>query len=142
MGHNGLAKVVESVHRHVNGIKKDDIFSMIDWLESSPLNSVQMYGPELTCVSLEHLMIPKNDSKDEFESLVYEAKFRNNEKPVHVSYHVGNAEGKGLIVVAPSLEGGKARTVTITLHAEEIAKLCEDPVIMAMEPTMILSGKR
>ncbi|KAI3821284.1 hypothetical protein L1987_08848 [Smallanthus sonchifolius] len=149
IGDNGLAEAVESVHHHVNGMKKDDIFSLIDWIESSREGldgvypkAVQMYGPELTCVSLEHLVIPKHDSKDELESLVYEAKFRNNEKPVHVSYHVGKAEGAGLIIVAPSPEGGLARMVTVTLQAAEAVKLCEDPVIMGMVPTMIVSGGR
>ncbi|PWA50302.1 HXXXD-type acyl-transferase family protein [Artemisia annua] len=148
-GDNGLVEAVELVHHHVNAIKKDDIVSMINWLESSHKGmdgaypeAVQMYGPDLTCVSLEHLMIPKTDSKDEIESLVYDAKFRNNEKPVHVSYRVGKVEGEGLIIIAPSAEGGVARTVTVTLPAEEMAKLCEDPVIMEMEPIMILSGKR
>ncbi|KVH99522.1 protein ECERIFERUM 2-like [Cynara cardunculus var. scolymus] len=148
-GDSGLAEAVESVHRHVTGIKKDDILSTVDWLETcrNELNGmypkpVQMYGPSLTCVSLEHLMIPKDEPKGEFESLVYEAKFRNNEKPVHVSYHVGKVEGEGLIVVGPSAEGGVARTVTVTLPAEEIGKLCRDPVIIEMEPAMILSGRR
>ncbi|KAI3672912.1 hypothetical protein L6452_39014 [Arctium lappa] len=148
-GDNRLAEAVEAVHRHVIGIKKDDILSTVDWLETSrkELNGVyprpvQMYGPDLTCVSLEHLMIPKDGSKDEFESLVYEAKFRNDEKPVHVSYHVGKVEGEGLIVVGPSPEGGVGRTVTVTLPAEEIGKLCKDPVIMEMEPIVVLSGRR
>lgn len=142
---DGLAEAVEAVHHHVKGIKKEDIFSTVDWLEGSNgvyPPAVQMYGPELTCVSLEHLMIPKEESKDELESLDYEAKFRNNEKPIHVSYHVRNAEGQGLIVVAPSPEGGAARTVTVTLPVEEMGKLCEDPVIRELEPTMIVSGRR
>lgn len=145
MGDNGLVEAVECVHHHVNGIKKDDIYSMIDWVENARegLNgvypkAVQMYGPELTSVNLEHLINPK----DEVGSLVYEAKFRNNEKPMHVSYHVGKAEGAGLIVVAPSLEGGLARTVTVTLPEVELVKLCEDPVIMEMVPTMVVSGRR
>ncbi|KAL4566182.1 hypothetical protein LXL04_030292 [Taraxacum kok-saghyz] len=149
MGDDGLPEVVEAVHRHVKGIRKEDIFSMIDWLEDcrKGLNggyppATQMYGPELTFVSLEHLMIPKEESKDELEALDYEAKFRNNEKPVHVSYHVRKAQGQGLIVVAPSPEGGAARTVTVTLPVEEIGKLCEDPVIREMEATVILSGRR
>ncbi|KAJ9566802.1 hypothetical protein OSB04_002768 [Centaurea solstitialis] len=144
-GDNGLAEAVASVHRHVIGITKDDVLSTVDWVEASrkELNgvfpkAVQMYGPDLTCVSLEHLMVPD----DEFGSIIYEAKFRNNEKPVHVSYHVGKVEGEGLIVVGPSPEGGAGRSVTVTLPVEEIGKLCEDPVIMEMEPIMILSGGR
>lgn len=146
---DGLPEAVEAVHRHVKGIKKEDIFSMIDWMENCRKGSnggyppaIQMYGPELTFVSLEHLMIPKEESTDELEALDYEAKFRNNEKPVHVSYHVRKAEGQGLIIVAPSPEGGAARTVTVTLPVEEIGKLCEDPVIREMEATMIVSGRR
>ncbi|GKC85843.1 eceriferum 2-like protein, partial [Tanacetum coccineum] len=148
VGDIGLAEAVELVHHQVNAIKKDEIASMINWLESSHKGmdgvypeAVQMYGPELTFVSLEHLMTPKDDSQDDIESLIYDARFRNNEKPVHVSYHVGKAEGEGLIVISPSPEGGVARTVTVTLPAEEIVKLCQDSVIMEMEPTMIVSGK-
>nr|GEV55575.1 protein eceriferum 26-like [Tanacetum cinerariifolium] len=121
---------------------------MINWLESSHKGmdgvypeAVQMYRPELTFVSLEHLMTPKDDSQDDIESLIYDAKFRNDEKPVHVSYHVGKAGGEGLIVIAPSPEGGVVRTVTVTLPTEEIVKLCQDSMIMEMKPTMIVSGK-
>ncbi|KAD1280645.1 hypothetical protein E3N88_43063 [Mikania micrantha] len=144
-GDNGIAEAVKCLHGHLIGIKKDDIFSMVDLLKSSREepdgvypNPVQMYGPELTCVNLDHLM----SSKDELESLVYEAKFRNNEKPVHMSCHVGKADGAGLIIVASSPEGGLARTVTVTLPVVEVEKLCEDPVIMGMAPTMIVSGRR
>ncbi|KAK9291405.1 hypothetical protein L1049_019352 [Liquidambar formosana] len=68
-----------------------------------------MYGPELTCVSMEHMIIspaPKENSTH--RSLTYAAMFEKDEKPVHVSYHVGNVEGEGLIMVMPSPEEGMA----------------------------------
>nr|GEU54584.1 protein eceriferum 26-like [Tanacetum cinerariifolium] len=122
--------------------------NMINWLESSHKGmdgvyqeALQMYRPKLTFVSLEHLMTTKDDSQDDIESLIYDARFRNNKKPLHVSYRVGKAMGEGLIVIAPSPEGGVARTMTVTLPTEEIVKLCQDSVIMEMEPTMIMSDK-
>ena len=64
----------------------------------------------------------------------------NNEKPAHVSCHVGNVEGEGLIVVMPSSEGGFARTVMVMLPEEELAGLCEDQAILQRQPTMLLTG--
>ena len=75
-------------------------------------------------------------------SLIYAATFDKEEKPVHVSCHVGNVEGEGLIVVMPSMEEGLARTVLVTLPEKELAELCEDQAILRLEPTMLLSGKR
>ena len=46
-----------------------------------------MYGTELTCVCMEHLVF-----EEENESLLYAAMFGNNEKPVHVSCRVGNVD--------------------------------------------------
>ncbi|CAH1416185.1 unnamed protein product [Lactuca virosa] len=60
-------------------------------------------GSELTFVSLENL-IPKEECKNELEARDYEAKFRNNEKPLHVSYLVRKEEFQGLIVIV--MHGG------------------------------------
>ncbi|KAI8555944.1 hypothetical protein RHMOL_Rhmol05G0215000 [Rhododendron molle] len=73
------------------------------------------------------------------ESLMYEAMFGKDEKPVHVSYHVGNVEGEGLITVMPSPEGGLGRTVTVTLPVDQIAKLCEDEAVLDLDPTMLMN---
>ncbi|KAM7273329.1 hypothetical protein ACFE04_027993 [Oxalis oulophora] len=125
-----LASVVGFVHHHVSGIKEEEILSAIDWFESQKSESgkygppFRMYGPELTCVSMEH-----------DQSFMYGAVFEDDVKPAHVSYRIGNLEGEGLIMVMPSSEGGFARTVTVTLPEEEIAKLCNDQAIMQLEPT-------
>ncbi|GFY90689.1 hypothetical protein Acr_07g0008860 [Actinidia rufa] len=61
--------------------------------------------------------------------LMYEDMFKKDERPVHVSCHVGNLEGEGLITVMPSPEGGLGQTMMVMLPEEEIDKLCEDGAI-------------
>ncbi|CBI34184.3 unnamed protein product, partial [Vitis vinifera] len=88
--------------------------------------SLLMYGPELTCVSMEHMVIPRG----------YAGMFKDA-KPVHIACHVGNVEGEGLIMVLPSHEEGLARTVMVTLPEEQMAKLCKDQAILRLEPTVV-----
>ncbi|WRX22888.1 hypothetical protein QQP08_015375 [Theobroma cacao] len=134
-----LGHVAEAVHGHIAGIKEEEILSVVDWLESRKgeggkyAQPFRMYGPELTCVSMEHMI--NGD-----QSLMYATMFEDNVRPAHVACHVGNVEGEGLIMVMPSPEGALARTVMVTLPEEEIAKLCEDEAILRLEPTMLLSG--
>ncbi|KAM7486489.1 hypothetical protein LguiA_002498 [Lonicera macranthoides] len=132
----GLGDVVRVINNGIASFEEDEFFSAIDWLESRKGESgrypppFQMYGPELTCISME------------CESLVYSASFKKDEKPVLVSCHVGNVEGEGLILVMPSPEGGLSRTVAVTLPEEEIGKLCADKFIADLEPVMIMTGRR
>lgn len=132
----GLGDVVRVINSGMVCFEEDEFFSAIDWLESRKGESgrypppFQMYGPELTCISME------------FESLMYSANFKKDEKPVHVSCHVRNVEGEGLILVMPSPEGGLSRTVVVTLPEEEIDRLCVDQIIADLEPDMILTGRR
>lgn len=91
-----------------------------------------MYGPELTCVSMEHMIV-------EDQSVMCLQIFDSG-KPVHVSCHVGNVEGEGLILVMPSAEGF-AQTVMVTLPEEEISKLCKDQAILCLEPEVLFCGK-
>ncbi|OMO96377.1 Transferase [Corchorus olitorius] len=134
-----LANMADAVHDNVAGIKEEEILSMVDWFESRKGEEgkyappFRMYGPELTCVNMEHMI--NGD-----ESLIYAAMFEENMKPAHVACHVGNVEGEGLIMVMPSAEEGLARTVIVTLPEEEMVKLCEDEAILSLEPTMLLSG--
>ncbi|GLT95187.1 hypothetical protein SLE2022_128830 [Rubroshorea leprosula] len=132
----GLGHVAGLVHRHVAGLGEEDFLSVVNWLESQKgAPPFRMYGPELTCVSLEHMV---NGDK----SLMYSAAFESNAKPSHVSCHVGNFEGEGLIMVMPSPEEGLARTVMVTLPDQEgIAKLCEDQAILHLKPTMLFTGR-
>jgi hypothetical protein len=143
-----LGQVVKSVHRHLSGIEEEEFWRTIDWFESQKgeggkfAQPFRMYGPELTCISLEHMAVPVGVAgSPTTSSLIYASMFDKDNKPVHVSYNVGNVEGEGLIVVMPSSEEGLSRTVMVTLPDKELAELLEDQAIMRLEPTMLLSGK-
>lgn len=143
-----LGHVVQSVHSHVLGIEPEEFWTVIDWFEARKGEGgefappFRMYGPELTCISLEHMVVTSGVAgSPTTSSLIYAVTFDKDIKPVHVSYHVGNVEGEGLIVIMPSSEEGLSRTVMVTLPEKELAELCEDQAILRLEPTMLLSGK-
>ena len=149
IGQCELGHVVELVHKHVLGIKEEEFWSVMNWFEAQKGEGgkfappFRMYGPELTCISLEHMLVPsKVAGSPNSSSLMYAATFDKDAKPVHVSCHVGNVEGEGLIVVMPSMEEGLARTVMVTLPERELTELCEDQAILCLEPTMLFSGKK
>ncbi|KAJ8760686.1 hypothetical protein K2173_017691 [Erythroxylum novogranatense] len=136
MESNELGEVVDLMHQHISSVSKGQVRSAIDWLESQKEEGgkyaapFRMYGPYLTCVNMEQMITGH-------QSLLYAASFENNEKPVHVSCHVGNVEGEGLVLVTP-LEEGLARMVIVTLPMDELAKLCEDEGILRLEPKLLL----
>ncbi|XP_027353277.1 shikimate O-hydroxycinnamoyltransferase-like [Abrus precatorius] len=131
-----LGGIVSLVHKHLEGLREEEIWSNVEWLKSQELRSTNcMYGPELTCVCMEHLM----SEKDHDQSLLYAAMFNNKERPAHVSCRVGNVEGEGLIMVMPSSEGGLARTVMVMVAEEELAELRKDEAILQLEPTIFLA---
>ncbi|KAK6911414.1 LOW QUALITY PROTEIN: hypothetical protein RJ641_023507 [Dillenia turbinata] len=137
-----LGHVVGLLHSHVEGIEEEEFWSVIDWLDSQKEGKklappFRMYGPELTCVRMEHMNAPKESAS---QPLMYAVMFEKDERPVHVSYHVGNVE-EGLIKVMPSPEEGLGRTVMVILPEEQTAKLCEDHDILRLKPTMLLSGR-
>ena len=140
MDYGKLGHVVELVHCHVSGVGTEEVWHAVDWLESQKEEGgkhappFRMYGPELTCVSMEH-MITGN------KSLMSSPSFKSDEKPVHVACHFGNVVGEGLIVVLPSVEEDLARTVIVTLPEEEMPQLCEDQAIQRLQPTMLFSGR-
>lgn len=127
----GLGRLSELVHRHVAGLKADNFVAAIG---DGPHG--RMYGPHLTCINAEHLV------DETGEGLMYGAVFDQGGKPVHVSYHVGNVEGEGLILVMPSPEGGLGRVVTVVLPEEQMGSVCKDEGILELEPSMVLSGER
>ncbi|EXB93246.1 Hydroxycinnamoyl-Coenzyme A shikimate/quinate hydroxycinnamoyltransferase [Morus notabilis] len=135
----GLGHVVREVHCHVESIDEEWIRSSIDWLESRKGEGgkygppFRMYGPELTCIRMDHMIGPSGP-------LTYEAGFGEEAEPIHVSYHVRSVEGEGLILVMPSPEGGLARAVTVTLPEKELAELSKDEAILGLDPTFLLSG--
>lgn len=138
-----LGHVAGLLHCHVQRLAEEEgqIWSTMDWLESRKEKGgkyappFQMYGPELTCVSMEHTV---NGN----EPWMYATKFVRDAKPVHVSCNVGNAEGEGLMMVMPSNEGGQARNVMVMLPEREMAELCEDEAILSLNPTMLLGGSQ
>ncbi|KAL7204856.1 hypothetical protein ACSBR2_017881 [Camellia fascicularis] len=145
VNNGGLGEVVGIVHHHAAGLKEEEFWSDIDWFENRKGETgkyappFRMYGPELTCVSLEFEHMNYTCQKP----LMYEAMFEDDEKPVHVSYRVGNVEGEGLIVVMPSSssEEGLGRTVMVTLPEEQIDGLRADPAILDLKPTVLINGR-
>ena len=145
MDSDQLGGIVNEVHRHLAGLEEEEIWSSIEWFESQKESEGGkfrspscMYGPQLTCVCMEHMM-EHGKVEEADESLLYAAMFSNNEKPVHVSCHVENVGREGLIMVMPSSEGGFARTVTVMLPEEKLAELSKDQAILQLEPTTILA---
>nr|GMD46737.1 protein ECERIFERUM 26-like [Ipomoea batatas] len=136
-----LGHVAGLVHKHVTGIEEGEFWSSVDWFESQKGEKgkyaapFRMYGPELTCISMEHMSC-------EDESLMYSAMFREEERPVHVSYNVGNVGGKGLIMVMPSPGDRVGRTVMVSLPENQISILSQDEAIMELDPQMLISGRR
>ncbi|XP_043700514.1 hydroxycinnamoyltransferase-like [Telopea speciosissima] len=132
MDEGGLAYLTGLVHQHLSSLEEEELWSAIDWLESEReeggkyAQPFRMYGPELTCANMEHVF-------------AYAA-ILEGMKPLHVSYHVGNVEGEGLILVLPSPEEGLGRTVMVTLPEDQTNKLRKDPAILSLEPTMLVSG--
>lgn len=137
-----LSHVSKLVHQHVTSIE-DEPWSSKGWFGTCKDENgkheepFRMYGPILTCVSMEQMINPKTD-----ESLMYTAMFKKDEKPAFVSYHIGNVEGEGLVMVMPSPEGGSGRTVLVRLLDKYATMLHEDQAILALEPVVLTSGKK
>lgn len=142
-----LGYVAGAVHCHLSNLGEEEFWSAMELFESLKGEEgkygapFRMYGPKLTCVSMEH-MVDFPGSTRSTVNVPYGAVFDKDNSPVHVSYHVGNLEGEGLIMVMPSPEGGLARTVTVTLPVEELEQLCGYEAILSLNPTMLLSGTR
>lgn len=142
-----LSHVVGLVQQHVAGLNlEDEFWSSVDWFRSMKDEQqgklappFRMYGPELTCVNMDHMIAPVANL--ESQPLMYMTGFEKGQKPVHVSYQVGNSEGEGLILVMPSPEGGLATRVAVMLPEEEMEGLMEDKAILSLEPTLLLSGR-
>lgn len=132
MERGGWEYMTQMIHNHLSAKDEDEYWSFIDWLESKKdedgkcAEPFVMYGSELACVNMED--VPAF------------AVVLDNMTPSHVSYHIGNVVGEGLILVLPSPEEGLGRTVMVTLPQDEIIKLCRDPKILELEPTMLVSG--
>lgn len=144
-----LGYVAGAVHCHVSNQGEEEFWSAMELFESRKGEEdkygapFRMYGPKLTCVSMEHMVdFPGSTRSTVNVPLMYAAVFDKDNRPVHVSYHIGNLEGEGLIMVMPSPEGGLARMVSVTLPEEELEQLCGDEAILSLNPIMLLSGTR
>ncbi|CAO2837070.1 unnamed protein product [Amaranthus hypochondriacus] len=146
IGGGDIGQLAELVHRHVTGVKEEEFWSAVDWLSSRKddqgkfLPPFRMYGPELTCVNMESMIAPIGTHNSESQPLMYGVEFVKDQKPAHVSYHVENAEGEGLILVMPSPEEGLSRRVTVTLPEKEMENLLQDKIVLSLDPTLLLSG--
>lgn len=149
MEKGGPSYLTSLIHDHLSNLHERDFCSAIRWFESKKEDglkyppSFRMYGPELTFVNMEHMIMKPGPSWSSqsatCHSLIYAATFQNDERPVHVSYCVGNVDGEGLILVLPSPEEGLGRTVTVTLPEDLTRRLCKDPNILRLEPQMLLT---
>nr|QSQ68615.1 hypothetical protein PY_026914 [Puya raimondii] len=128
----GWAHAAAELDRHVAALEEGrDVWAHAQWLRARPRDApFQMYGPELTCVALDH--VP-----------VYAAEFEPRVAPAHAALRIGGAEGEGLIVVAPAPPeaGDAARTVTVTLPSELTAQICRDDHILRYGPTIMFGPK-
>ncbi|KAI3937300.1 hypothetical protein MKW98_001871 [Papaver atlanticum] len=132
---SGSEYLTKIVHEHcLSSHTEEEFWSAIDWFESQKDDSgkfsapFSMYGPELTSLNLEHMF-------------AYGAAL-DDKKPLHVSYHIGNLESEGLILVVPSQEEGLGRTVMVTLPEDQIANVCQNEDILRLEPIMLVSGRQ
>lgn len=117
---SGLPAVAAALDRHVAGVPEEELWRAVEWLDARQQEGerpFQMYGPELTCVALDHVPM-------------YGAEFEAGTAPARVSCRVGGAAGEGLVVVLPAAEGGDARDVVVTLPAEVTARVCGDEEVL------------
>lgn len=119
------------------GLEEEEYWSAIEWLAArragrAVAGAFQMYGPELTCVKLDHVM-------------AYGAEMEEAVGPAHVSCWIGGAEGDGIITVLPAgaavAEEEESRTVEVVLPAEVAEKVFKDEQILLHGPSVIFSGR-
>ncbi|XP_020590847.1 protein ECERIFERUM 26-like [Phalaenopsis equestris] len=128
---SGLSSVANSIEKHVAGLEEEEYWSAIEWLaerQAGGCGAFQMYGPELTCVKLDHVM-------------AYAAEMEEGVGPAHLSCWIEGAEGDGVITVLPAAENGEARTVEVVLPAEVAEKVFKDEQILLRGPNVIFSGR-
>ncbi|MQL95211.1 hypothetical protein Taro_027876 [Colocasia esculenta] len=144
-GADAWASAAGALRAHAAGLVEEEFWSAVEWVESRRdaatgafAPAFQMYGPDLTCASLDHLFS-------------YGAAFGKDAaapgeagagRPAHVAYHVGGAEGEGLILVLPGPpeEGGATgRTVMVTLPQDQTDRIRRDEVILNLGATPLFA---
>ncbi|GJN23348.1 hypothetical protein PR202_gb10990 [Eleusine coracana subsp. coracana] len=127
----GLAAAAAAVDRHVAGAKEDELWAALEWLHARQQRGdepFQMYGPELTCLALDHVPL-------------YGAEFELGAPPARVASRVGGAHGEGLVVVLSAAEGGEARDVLVTLPVETTARVCRDEEVLRYGAKVVFGPK-
>jgi len=132
---SGLPAVAAALDAHVAFVPEEDLWRAVEWLharqqqqEGGATGPFQMYGPELTCVALDHVPM-------------YGAEFEAGAPPARVSCRVGGAAGEGLVIVLPAAEGGEARDVVVTLPAEATARVCRDGEVLRHGAQVVFGAK-
>ncbi|KAJ1293637.1 hypothetical protein BS78_01G084000 [Paspalum vaginatum] len=130
---SGLPAVAAALDRHVAGVPEEELWRAVEWLherqqEGAAAEPFQMYGPELTCLALDHVPM-------------YGAEFEAGVPPARVSCRVGGAAGEGLVLVLPAAEGGEARDVVVTLPAEATARVCRDAEVLRHGAKVVFGPK-
>ncbi|XP_008811612.1 protein ECERIFERUM 26-like [Phoenix dactylifera] len=131
---DGVAHVADHLGRHVAGLQEEEFWAAAEWAYERRRRgeeAFQMYGPELTCLALDHVT-------------AYGAAFEKEGeggRPAHVSCRVGGADGEGVVVVLPAAEEGAARTVVVTLPEEVAKTICRDDAILRYGPTVMFAGR-
>ncbi|KAJ0974085.1 hypothetical protein J5N97_016050 [Dioscorea zingiberensis] len=131
----GVGSVAERIRGHVEGMEEEEYWSAIEWVEERKtaegtyLPAFTMYGPELTCVNLEHVS-------------AYGAVFEKGDggRAAHVTCRFGGVVGEGVVVVMPAPEEGMGRTVSVTLPEDLTVRICRDEVISRYEPLVMFEG--
>ncbi|XP_062212386.1 protein ECERIFERUM 26-like [Phragmites australis] len=128
---SGMPAVAAALDRHVAGVPEEELWAAVEWLHARQQQDgepFQMYGPELTCMALDHVPM-------------YGAEFEAGAPPVRVSCRVGGAAGEGLVIVLPAAEGGEARDVVVTLPAEATARICRDGEVLRHGAKVVFGPK-
>ncbi|KAL6894065.1 hypothetical protein ACP4OV_008163 [Aristida adscensionis] len=127
----GLPAVAAALDRQVAGVPEEELWAAVEWLHAHQEGGgepFQMYGPELTCMALDH--VP-----------VYGAEFEAGAPPARVSCRVGGAAGEGLVIVLPAADGGEARDVVVTLPAAATARVCGDGELLRHGAKVVFGPK-
>ncbi|KAK3149371.1 hypothetical protein QOZ80_3AG0216510 [Eleusine coracana subsp. coracana] len=127
----GLAAAAAAVDRHVAGAQEDELWAALEWLHARQQRGdepFQMYGPELTCLALDHVPL-------------YGAEFELGTRPARVACRVGGAHGEGLVIVMPAAEDGEARDVVVTLPVETTVRVCRDEEVLRYGAKVVFGPK-
>uniref|UniRef100_A0A0E0KIX7 Transferase family protein n=1 Tax=Oryza punctata TaxID=4537 RepID=A0A0E0KIX7_ORYPU len=128
---SGLASVAAAVDRRLAAVPEEELWPAIEWLHARQAaggEPFQMYGPELTCMALDHVPL-------------YGAEFVAGAAPARAACRVGEATGEGLVIVLPSADGEDARDVAVTLPAAVTARIRRDGEVLRYGADVVFGPK-